>query len=166
MDGGSGHSFGGRQQHGDVAIRYMGGSSSRFGGMQRQNGGNVTLNDVSGALDDEDDSGSVQSVKFHSINVSSDGVKSCQSSHMKHGGQFGGKNGRKKHRRCYGCRRKGHLVAKCPDAAERQSVRQEQPPTRRQTTAGLHQFAGPSKTSRRDVEARWRRDIDSGKQQR
>ena len=125
MDGGSGHSFGGGKfghslgnghghlhggrgmssvgdggQAGEVAAKYM--SSSSIGGMQRQYGGGVNaVSQVHGDALDEDDSSSMQSVKFYGVNVSSDSVKSCQSS-------------RKKHRRCYGCRRRGHLIAKCP----------------------------------------------------
>ena len=186
---GHGHLHGGRGmssvgdggQDGGVAVRSFQFVPYGGGSMQRQYGGSVSQAH-SGAPDDDDNS-SVQSLRFYGVNVSSDSVKSCQSSRMKHGGSvkksyhrdgsmkeqssfgdhFGGKNGRKKYRRCYGCRRKGHLVAKCPDAAERQSVRQEQQPTRRQTTAGLHQFAGPSKPGRRD-EAR--RNRCGGKQQR
>ena len=69
--------------------------------MQRQYGGSVSQAHSGAPVDD--DNSSVQSIKFYGVNVSS-GVKSGQSS-------------RKKNRRCYGCNKKGHLVAKCPDAA-------------------------------------------------
>ena len=57
----------GARSHSNVATRCMGGSSSRCGTMQPQNGG------VSVALDAEDDNDSVQPAQLYSVKVSSDG---------------------------------------------------------------------------------------------